>query len=130
MTELFSNISLTPEFIKAFIVMMICIIIDFATGFTCATINGEVESKRMKDGAFKKIYYIVAVLFVYSVGWLLESENAFGIGICGFFIAVEGISVLENLGKMGIPVPNFIINILAKLKDKYDSEDYIGSHEA
>lgn len=40
--------------------------------------------------------------------------------LCYFFIANEGISVLENLGLMGVPYPRFLRNMLEALRQGSD----------
>ncbi|HCC34426.1 MAG TPA: hypothetical protein DEQ02_01840 [Ruminococcaceae bacterium] len=38
--------------------------------------------------------------------------------VCYFYIANEGISILENAAKLGVPVPDKIKSVLAQIKDK------------
>ena len=35
-----------------------------------------------------------------------------------FFIAIEGVSILENLGNIGVPIPNVLLDKLSQLKEK------------
>lgn len=38
--------------------------------------------------------------------------------VIGFYIANEGISILENSGKIGLPLPEKLLNVLEQLKNK------------
>ncbi len=40
-----------------------------------------------------------------------------------FIIGTEGISILENMGKLGLPVPKFITSALFKLRGEEDNQD-------
>lgn len=40
--------------------------------------------------------------------------------VCFYFVANEGLSVVENLGLMGIPLPGFLKKMLEAMKDKAD----------
>ena len=37
--------------------------------------------------------------------------------VVGYYIANEGISILENTGRMGVPYPSKIIDVLSQLKE-------------
>ena len=43
--------------------------------------------------------------------------------VIGFYIANEGISILENAGELGIPLPKKLIAVLKQLKSKDDEDD-------
>jgi phage-related holin len=43
------------------------------------------------------------------------------VAVCLFFIANEGLSILENLGLMGVPLPPFLKNMLEAMRDKASS---------
>jgi len=50
-----------------------------------------------------------------------------GVAVCrsaviGFYLANEGISILENAGELGIPLPKKLIAVLKQLKDKEDKD--------
>ena len=58
-----------------------------------------------------------------AVGHVIDTMVIDGGTVCrsaviGFYIANEGISILENSGKIGLPLPEKLKNVLKQLKDK------------
>jgi len=49
--------------------------------------------------------------------WVFRSLVAY------FYIANEGISIIENIAVLGVPIPEKIIDILEQIKDKHDNDD-------
>lgn len=101
---------------------------DYLTGLVVAGIfkrspksgTGALESRAGLKGLFRKGGILLLVL----VGvWLDNLLGAVYIRptMCLFFIANEGLSVLENLGLMGVPLPGFLRNMLEAMRDKADS---------
>ena len=109
--------------------------IDYITGLLCAamgkskkTENGFLESGTAWKGLIKKGLIILVVL----LSWLLDQAVSTGAGIsfeavmgatCLWFIASEGLSILENVASMGIPVPNIMLKLLEIMKDKGDAPE-------
>lgn len=89
-------------------------VLDVITGLTAATINKEASSTRMKDGLLRKLLVFVVVFvavlmqYVYPPIW---SGTAMAMWYCG----VEALSILEKCGKAGIPMPQQLLERLAKL---------------
>jgi phage-related holin len=50
--------------------------------------------------------------------------------VIGFYIANEGISILENAGELGIPLPKKLIAVLKQLKSKDDEESEDDKHDS
>lgn len=97
--------------------------IDYLTGVILAIVRRELSS----EVGFKGIAKKVLILALVAVGHILD---AYVIGdgdgvvcrtaVIGFYIANEGISILENAGNLGLPLPKKLIAILEQLKDKDD----------
>ncbi|MCL2169515.1 MAG: phage holin family protein [Defluviitaleaceae bacterium] len=92
--------------------------IDFATGIIKAVVMGELTSQKMFVGGVRKIgmFFIVAVANL--VDGLLELGGVLRAATICYFIANEGISMLENWSLMGLPIPSRLKDVLAQLKDK------------
>ena len=115
--ELIEDIMLSNEL--KIEVMGAFIAIDMITGLIKAVINKDVKSNIMRTGLLKKVLEIIVVI----VGCLLDAllgVNYIATGILVFIIAMEGISITENVGEY-IPLPNFLVDLLGQLKDKGDS---------
>lgn len=103
--------------------LVILVIVDYCTGLMKAYINGTLCSKTGFKGILKKIMYFAIVAVVTLIDTLLNAGGLLRTACIGFLIANEGISILENCDAAGIPVPQFLIKFLEKLKDKGESLD-------
>lgn len=104
--------------------------LDYITGLICGamgkspkTENGYLESKAAFIGLLKKALILLVVL----LAALLDRAVAIGAGIefeavagatCLWFIASEGISVLENAAAMDIPIPKLLLRMLELFRSK------------
>lgn len=99
-------------------ILVSMMVIDYITGVIVAYINKEVDSRVGFRGICRKllimIILIVAVLLdrLFGQGWIFRTI------VCYFFIANEGISILENIAKCGIPLPTKLMDKLVQLKDE------------
>ncbi len=93
------------------------IIIDYTSGVLAAVCYGRLSSRTGFLGIIKKIciYLVVAVATV--IGNITGVEGVRDIAV-SFYIANEGISILENLGKIGVPLPEKLKSILVQLKEE------------
>ena len=64
--------------------------------------------------------YLAILALVLVAVWLDKLLGAayVRVAVCLFFIANEGLSILENLGLMGVPLPPFLKNMLEAMKEK------------
>lgn len=98
-------------------VLLVLIVIDYITGVISAIYNKKLSSEVGYKGLLKKvgILAIVAVGHMVSVGLNIPEIRSM---VIGFYIANESISILENTGRMGVPLPQKLIDVLARLKNK------------
>ena len=117
------------------IVMLICaMIIDYATGMMAAWTNSELSSKRGVRGIVKKVGYLALVVAAMILDWLisqgLQQINVdlhysvfFAVLVAVWLIINELISTLENLSRMGVPIPNFMKKLIDRLKTTVEKGD-------
>lgn len=109
------------------LVLLVFMILDYATGMVRAWRARELSSKVGVDGIVKKVGYMVLIAVAMGVDYLIFSGLTaagivvpcnlwFGMLVSIWLIINEMISILENLGKIGVPVPKFLITIIEKLK--------------
>lgn len=114
-------------------ILIVVMIIDYATGMTSAWKSGELESKTGLIGILKKVSYLVLVAVGGVVDYLISTGLAAAnveISItycCGLIVTVwliinELISILENLAELGTPIPNFLVNVVHRLKNTVESK--------
>ena len=100
-------------------VLVVLMVIDYVTGFLGAIKNRNVDSEIMFWGGLRK----GIILAVVAVAVLLDQmvSNASPIlrtMAIYFYVAREGISVTENLGILGVPLPSGISRVLSQLQEK------------
>ena len=99
------------------------IVIDYITGVLVAISNHKLNSAIGFKGIAKKCWILIMI----GVGNLLDNAlNLNGVMktlVCTFYIANEGISILENGFKLGIPIPKKVVKVLKTLKEKADNLD-------
>ncbi len=107
--------------------LVACMAVDYITGLVVAAVfkksakskGGGLESHAGFVGLLRK----GAILLLVFLGTLLDSLPGGGFirpAVCCFFISNEGLSVLENLGLMGVPYPAFLRDMLETLRKKGD----------
>lgn len=104
--------------------LIVFMILDYTTGVIVAVTKHELSSEIGFKGIAKK----VLVMALVAVGHILDEHILGGGAFCrsaviGFYIANEGISILENAGELGIPLPKKLIAVLKQLKSKDDDEE-------
>lgn len=109
------------------IVMIIMMIIDYATGMCAAWMRNELSSKVGAKGIAKKVGYMGLIVVAMGLDYLLASGFAavhiapvcdmwFALMVAVWLIINEMISILENLRKMEVPLPGFLVKALERLK--------------
>ena len=114
-------------------VMLALMAIDYITGLVIGwvgkspkTDSGHLSSAVGWAGLAKKAGELLAVI----VGVLLDMLAVEQLGLQGamfrtgmilYIVATEGISVLENLGILGVPMPGFVAKALEQMREKSDT---------
>ena len=91
--------------------------LDFATGFLNAWARREVQSAKMRMGFAKKLGEIAALLAmeICTEGMSLPIEILTGVSL--YIVAMELISITENLALLGVPVPKRAKDKLKNVRD-------------
>jgi toxin secretion/phage lysis holin len=104
--------------VAAFAIFMAC---DYITGLMVGGKEGKISSKRSLRGLGKKVGMITFVIVANQLDIIVGNDEGFlRNAMLLFLIGTEGISIAENLGKLGIKVPPFLIKALEQLSDKGD----------
>ena len=109
--------------------------IDYITGLICGamgkskkTENGYLESHAAWNGLMKKALILLVVLLAnlldiaVSKGAGIQFEAVMG-ATCLWFIASEGLSILENVASIGVPVPQILLKLLEIMRSKGDGPE-------
>ena len=102
----------------ALVVLIVFMSLDYATGVLRAWINKKVSSDiGLKGIARKAVIFVVLIVAVLLDRLLNTGTWVFRTLICYFYIANEGISLLENCAGLGLPIPEKLKESLVQLKD-------------
>lgn len=96
------------------------VILDFVVGMVAATMQGKVNSHVGQKFA-RKILLFIPIGVGYLLDVLMGQEILRNLAIF-FYLANEGISLLENLGKCGVAIPDPLFNALEQLNRKGEGE--------
>ena len=102
-----------------FYVLVALMVIDFISGITNASVKKTLNSEVCFRGIARKIYILLLVAMGHLIDIALGLTIAMNI-ILFFYIANESISITENSAKLGLPVPQRILDILEQLKEEND----------
>ena len=107
-------------------VLVTLMAIDYALGVVLAlvwkrsnkTADGSFESRASVKGLFRKCGILLCVLIAARLDPLFGSEGYIRGTVILFFLAHEGLSVVENLGVMGLTMPQVLKDAFLALRDK------------
>jgi len=110
---------------EAIITLLVFMAVDYITGLTVAGVfkkskksaNGALESRAGFKGLCRKGVVLLVVLVAVRLDTTLHTTYIKDAVVIGF-ITNECISIIENVGLMGLPVPNAILKAIDILKDK------------
>lgn len=121
--EMLQNFHFTNE-LWVLILPLALMVIDFLTGSINAWANNDFKSKKMRSGLNKKVgeiaIIVIGELFSYGLGLPEYIMNL----VSGYIIIMELTSVLENLNKMGVPIPKFIADSLSNATNSLAKDDF------
>ena len=95
------------------------VVIDYITGVMCAIANHTLSS----EVGFKGICRKVLIFLLVGIGSILDahvigSGSVLRTAVIFFYISNEGVSILENAARLGLPVPEKIKVVLEQLHDR------------
>ena len=111
-------IFLVGEIDIALICLIVAIVLDYISGIIKAYNTKQLSSKIGFKGILKKIGILVLVMLAVLIDRVGGNTGAIRTLVIYYFVANEGLSILENLGEAGIPIPNAIRKALKVLKDQ------------
>ena len=112
-------------------VLAVVMVLDYATGIAAAWSCKLLSSRVGVKGIVKKVAYLALVAVGMVVDYLISSallrvgvdiqiNYCFGMMISVWLIINELLSIRENLGKLGIPLPDFLLKAIERLRDGVD----------
>lgn len=100
------------------VALIVLIVTDYISGVTAAAVEKKLSSEVGARGIAKKVFMllIVAVANIVDINVIGEGHVLKSVTVI-FYIANECISLIENGGRLGVPVPNKLLEVLEQLKN-------------
>ena len=98
--------------------LLIVIVIDYLTGIASAIYNKELSSKTGFKGIIKKFCYLLIVALSVVIDNLLGQSGLIRSLVIYFFVANDGLSIIENMAEMNVKLPQKLIDALQQIKKK------------
>ena len=95
------------------------VVIDYITGVMCAGIDHKLSSEVGFKGICRKvlIFLLVGIANILDVQ-VIGTGSVLRTAVIFFYISNEGVSLLENAGHLGLPIPKKMKEILEQLHDR------------
>ena len=98
--------------------------VDYITGVMCAVADKKLSS----EVGFKGIYRKVLIFILVGIANILDVQvigtgSVLRTAVIFFYLSNEGVSLLENAGHLGLPIPEKIKTVLEQLHDRSESEE-------
>ena len=104
-------------------ILIVCMILDYIMGLMCGYKNKELNSKIGFNGLKRKFTILIILILAVLLDRLIGQEWIFRSLVIYFYVAMEGLSILENAAKLGVPIPNKLKKALIQLQDEVTEEE-------
>ena len=104
--------------------LIMFVVIDYITGLMA----GVIQKKLSSEIGFKGICKKVAIFCLVGIGHVLDTQiigngSVLRTAVVFFYLSNEGISIIENVAIIGLPVPKKLKDVLAQLHDDAESDE-------
>jgi len=115
---------------EVFVILAVFMVLDYITGLICGlTKDGGFNYKKGITGAIKKLSYLVLILITILIEFLINYmtsgagieipvKNSVTLAVYIYLIGTEGLSIIQKLIILGIPVPQFMIKLFGLIRDQ------------
>ena len=105
------------------IALVLFAVVDYVTGVLAGAIEHKLNSEVGFKGITKKVllFLIVGIANVLDV-YVIGSKAVTRTAVCLFYIANEGLSIIENSARIGLPIPQKLKVILEQLKEDNNND--------
>jgi toxin secretion/phage lysis holin len=98
--------------------LLVMTALDIFTGVTKGFYDKSLRSRRMSEGMVRKAMIIVVIILANMIDMaMFGSMPVAKSAVIVYYIGMEGLSVVENLAQMNVPLPAFIKKYLLVLRD-------------
>ncbi|HQA08065.1 MAG TPA: phage holin family protein [Syntrophomonadaceae bacterium] len=115
-TEIIGLLGGWDLWLKALILFIVC---DYVSGLLAAGVEKRLNSQVGFRGIVKKIFILILVVVAYQIDLVL-GLTVIRLMVIGFYLGIEGLSILENAVRCGLEVPDSLKNTLETIKTGED----------
>ena len=103
--------------------LVVFVAVDYVTGLMAAAVEKKLSSGVGFRGIFKKIvvFCLVALGHILDTH-IIQNGSAVRTAVSFFYLSNEGISILENAARIGLPVPEKLKGVLEQLREEKGKE--------
>ena len=98
--------------------LLIVMVVDYLTGIASAIYNKNLSSKIGLKGILKKFSYLCVVALSVVIDNLTGQSGLIRTLVIYFFVANDGLSIIENMAEMNVKLPEKLIDALEQIKKK------------
>ena len=97
---------------------------DYITGVMCAVADKKLSSEVGFKGICRKviIFMLVGIAHIIDVN-VIATGSVLRTAVIFFYLSTEGVSLLENAGHLGLPIPEKLKVVLEQLHDRSEKSD-------
>ena len=104
--------------------LLVFVVIDYITGLMAAFFQKKLSSETGFKGICKK----VAIFCLVGIGHIIDAQvigngSVLRTAVIFFYLSNEGISIIENVAVIGLPVPKKLIEVLEQLHDEAEETE-------
>ena len=97
------------------------VVLDYITGLMVAILDKKLSSSIGFKGIFKKVLIFIFVGIGHIIdSYILQNGSAVRTAVIFFYLSNEGLSIVENAAKIGLPVPESLKKVFTELKKEDD----------
>ena len=103
--------------------LVLFVVVDYITGVMCAVIDHKLSS----EVGFRGICRKVLIFLLVGIGHVLDAQiigtgSVLRTAVIFFYLSNEGVSLLENAGHLGLPIPEKLKVVLEQLHDRAEKD--------
>ena len=103
--------------------LVLFVVVDYITGVMCAAADHKLSS----EVGFKGICRKVLIFLLVGIGHVLDVQiigtaSVLRTAVIFFYLSNEGVSLLENAGHLGLPIPEKLKVVLEQLHDRAEKD--------
>lgn len=104
-------------------ILIACMALDYIMGLMCGYKGKNLSSRIGFKGLKKKFTILIILILAVLLDRLIGQEWIFRTLVIYFYVAMEGISILENAAKLDVPIPSKLKEALIQLREKGENKN-------